>query len=58
MKYLALTTSDYINRKYSEFYEKHGYILEMFNPYNCCEIKDISQTITASCGGAAMLEVS
>ena len=32
------------------FYKKHGYIPEMFNPYNCSEITDVSPTITTNCG--------
>lgn len=44
---------NYVDRKYREFYEKHGYIPKMFNPYNCNEIKDISPTLTANCGGTS-----
>lgn len=36
-------------KKYLEFYKKYGYIPEMFNPYNCREIKDICPTITTNC---------
>lgn len=46
-----ITNSEYINRKYEEFYKKHGYIPEMFNPYNCSEIIDYAPTITAAIGG-------
>ena len=28
---------NYVDRKYQEFYEKHGYIPKMFHPYNCNE---------------------
>lgn len=42
-----LTHSEYVNRKYKEFYEKNGYLPKMFNPYNCAEITDIAPTITA-----------
>ena len=42
-----LTSSPYVNKKYEEFYKKHGYIPEMFNPYNCREITDIAPTLTA-----------
>lgn len=45
-----LTYSSYVNKKYEEFYKKHGYIPEMFNPYNCREITDVSPTITTNCG--------
>ncbi len=37
-------------KKYQEFYEKYGYIPEMFNPYNKTEIKDIAPCITTNCG--------
>ena len=45
-----LTSSNYVNKKYTEFYKKHGYIPKMFNPYNCSEITDIAPTITTQCG--------
>lgn len=38
----------YVEKKYSEFFEKHGYIPEFFNPYNCAELKDKSPTLTAT----------
>ena len=44
-----LTSSNYVNKKYTEFYKKHGYIPKMFNPYNCSEITDIAPTITTQC---------
>ena len=45
-----LTSSNYVNKKYTEFYKKHGYITKMFNTYNCSEITDIAPTITTQCG--------
>ena len=45
-----LTSSNYVNKKYTEFYKKHGYIPKMFNPYNCSEITDIAPTLTTQCG--------
>jgi hypothetical protein len=42
--------SDFVLKKYIEFYKKHGYIPPMFNPYNCAEIKDIAPCITTNCG--------
>ena len=42
----------YVRKKYQEFYEKHGYIPEMFNAYNCAEITDIAPTVT-TCSGIA-----
>lgn len=41
------TYSPYVNKKYDEFVEKNGFVPEMFNPYNCSEIKDIAPTLTA-----------
>lgn len=35
--------------KCMEYYNKHGYLPEMFNPYNQAEIKDIAPTQTVSC---------
>ena len=43
----------YIERKYQEFFDKNGYIPEMFNPYNASEVKDIAPTQTSNCGGSA-----
>lgn len=43
----------YIERKYQEFFDKNGYIPDMFNPYNVAEIKDIPPTQTSNCGGSA-----
>lgn len=42
--------SDFVISAYKEFYEKYGYIPEMFNPYNCSEITDIAPTLTTACG--------
>ena len=42
--------SDVVISAYKEFYEKYGYIPEMFNPYNCSEITDIAPTLTSACG--------
>lgn len=42
--------SKYLTKKYEEFYEKKGYVPEMFNPYNCSEIKDIAPTLATNCG--------
>lgn len=46
----VLTSSSYINNKYSTFVNKNGYVPKMFNPYNSTEIKDIAPTQTANCG--------
>ena len=42
-----LTYSPYVNRKYTEFYNKYGYLPKIFNPYNCSEITDFAPTLTA-----------
>lgn len=42
--------NDYVLKKYKQFYDKHGYIPPIFNPYNCTEIKDIAPCITSNCG--------
>ena len=44
------TNSPYVNKKYKDFYIKHGYLPNMFNPYNCAEICNLSPTITTQCG--------
>ena len=40
----------FVSKKYEEFIDKNGYIPEMFNPYNCKEVTDISPTQTTQCG--------
>lgn len=48
----SITVSGYRLKKYDEYANKHdNTIPEMFNAYNCAEIKDKSPTITANCGG-------
>lgn len=44
--------SSYVEKKYKEFFDKNGYIPEMFNPYNVNEIQDIAPTQTSNCGGS------
>lgn len=46
--------NDFVLRKYKEFYKKHGYILPIFNPYNCAEIKDIAPCLATNCGCATV----
>lgn len=41
----------YIGRKLQQFVEKNGYIPKAFNTYNCSDVTEIAQTVTASCGG-------
>jgi hypothetical protein len=42
--------NDFVLKKYKEFYNKHGYVPPIFNPYNCTEIKDIAPCISTYCG--------
>lgn len=37
----------WLEKKYIEFYEKHGYIPKYFEPYNCREVKNYAPTLTA-----------
>ena len=55
----------WLEKKYVEFYEKHGYIPEYFEPYNCREIKDYAPTLTTKshgdvtkCGSVLITEIS
>ena len=41
------TYSPYVNKKYEEFQEEHGYIPDFFNPYNKSELSDVAPTLTA-----------
>ena len=47
MTFLKLTNSEYVNRKYSKFYQKHGYLPKIFNPYDGKEVKDFAICLTA-----------
>lgn len=47
MNDLELTYSPYVNTKYTQFYEKHGYLPKYFNPYNCTELDDFAPTLTS-----------
>lgn len=42
--------NDFVLKKYKQFYDKHGYVPLVFNPYNCAEIKDIAPCISTQCG--------
>lgn len=47
-----LARSRWVNDKYKEFYEKHGYLPEFFDVYNGLELKNIAPTLlTKSNGG-------
>lgn len=43
----------FVSKKYEEFIDKNGYIPEMFNPYNCKEVTDISPTQCGSTTSSA-----
>lgn len=47
MNDLELTYSAYVNSKYTQFYEKCGYLPEFFNPYNCSELDEYAPTLTS-----------
>lgn len=42
-----ITYSPYVNSKYTQFYEKYGYLPKYFNPYNCTELVDFAPTLTS-----------
>lgn len=42
--------SNFVLKKYKEFYKKNGYIPKMFNPYNCTEITDVAPCLSTQCG--------
>ena len=42
--------NDFVLKKYKEFYDKHGYVPPMFNPYNRAEVEDIAPCLATNCG--------
>jgi len=36
-------------KQYEKFYDKNGYVPELFNPYNCAEVDEVAPTLTAQC---------
>ena len=40
----------FVSRAYQRFYNEEGYLPKYFNPYNCCEIKEVCPTLTTCCG--------
>lgn len=48
--YLSNKGFNYVTNKYNQFIKNNGYTPEMFNPYNCAEVKNISPTVTTQCG--------
>ena len=44
---IELTYSPYVNKKYTEFYNKYGYLPQIFNPYNCTELTEYAPTLTS-----------
>ena len=42
--YVVETSVPFVDKKYKQFQDKNGYIPEMFNPYNCAEIKEFAPT--------------
>lgn len=51
-KEFDLTHSPYVNKKYKDFYEKHGYLPKYFDVYNGLEVKDYAPTISTRSNGA------
>jgi len=47
---VVVNDMSFVSEKYDNFYNKNGYIPEMFNPYNEYELKTESPTITTQCG--------
>lgn len=48
-----ITNGDsFVGKAYDDFFNKNGYIPNMFNAYNKCEIKDIAPTQTCECNNA------
>lgn len=45
---LVVEKKSWLEKKYVEFYEKHGYIPEYFIPYNGTECTDYAPTLTAN----------
>lgn len=45
---LIVENKSWLEKKYADFYEKHGYIPEYFVPYNGTEITDYALTLTAN----------
>ena len=45
---------DFITKRYDKFIDRHGYISNCFNPYNCQEIylNGIAPTMTTQCGSS------
>jgi len=45
---LVVEKQSWVEKKYAEFYKKHGYIPEYFVPYNGTECTDYAPTLTAN----------
>ena len=45
---LIVENKSWLEKKYTEFYEKYGYIPEYFVPYNGTECTDYASTLTAN----------
>lgn len=49
---LVVEKQSWVEKKYAEFYEKHGYIPEYFDVYNGLELKNIAPTLSTRSNGA------
>ena len=48
--HIAIKEDTFVNKKYKDFYEKKGYVPDIFNPYNNIEIENVAPTITTQSG--------
>lgn len=48
----SLTHSKWVNGKYEQFYESHGYLPRFFEVYNGLEIIDVAPTLSTRSNGA------
>lgn len=49
---LIVEKQSYIEKKYLEFYEKHGYIPKYLDVYNAKEVTNIAPSLTTRSNGA------
>ena len=47
---MQLKEDTFVGKKYKDFYEKKGYVPDIFNPYNNIEIENVVPTITTTSG--------
>ncbi len=47
-----LTRSEWVNKKYKDFFEKHNYLPKFFEVYNGLEVKNYAPTLSTRSNGA------